>query len=576
MIKNFFKNHFVAFIVAFGIGTISILPQLVFMFSAQDFSGIHMFGADAEHHYLTRIREVYDGHPALGNVFSPDKDMPYFQPPLGEIIVAGLGKILFMDAASVNVLSKFVFPFLIFLLIYFFAYKLFLCKKISLLASCAVLLGFNLTSGAGSIIALLSATSYTDDFLIYTRPINPQVSSLFLFACLYILFRVTNYNVKTNKGVILLYGALSGLSIYLYIYTWSFLVVLTALYFFYYAYKKHKANIKALCYACTLHILVTIPYWINFLKLKFHEDYIDTAARYGIIDSHSFIFGTWLAASLMILLFFWPRKHERSKIFFLFSIIALWILINQQIITGQTLQAGHYHWYITKPLVSILMAMLFVYILERFMKKRLTTIVLTAAVVILFYNAALVQINSYNYRYPGALESQRYSGIMSYLESNYASAQNIWATGTLAALLPVYTKHDSLNVHHAQFYLAGREYFIKKLFLEYKLRNIYPKDIQSIMQKERSMVASEAFGIYYREKYGDDDRIPDEALIAIAAKYKDFYELSYGEIFKDLDVDLVVWDKKKEITFMYEDIPVLKKIYEAANEFAVYKVENSI
>jgi len=569
------KNHKWIIAVAFIIGVISVAPQLYFAFFVPEFEGIHMLGTDSEFHYLARIQEVYDGYPASGNVFSPDKDKPYLMTSLGEIIVAGFGKISSLDAVTFNVAAKFIFPFVIFLLIYAFVYKLFSshstssgqAKSIAIIAACVAFFGSDLTSGLSYIIEFFSFTSSAAYFLAHTRPINPQISAIFLFVCLYILFKLVNDNKNTNLKLPLLLGLISGISIYIYIYVWSFLIILIGLYFLYYLYKRNKNYIKNFLYIIFVHAVITIPYWINFFQARMHPDYADAARRMGLVSSHEPVLGMWIIISLLAVLFFWPDEYKGVKKFLLFIIISLWIATNQQIITGVMMQQAHYHWNITKPvLVSILVGGLFIYSIQRFIKNnKLVNLFVVLSVLALVYHGAMIQVSAYKHAYPVYLERQGYSKLISYLSDNYNSPQSIFSTELTSAMLPVYTHHDAPNNAFSIYYLSSREYLSKLLFLEYKLQGVKPGVSGEIMRANRCSISKRVFGMYHREQYGSCNAIPDEFdefIVELERQYKDFYGLSYADIFKDLNIDLVIWEKK--------NIPGLKQIHNINDEFVIF------
>ena len=558
------KKHKWVIMLAFAIGVISVAPQLYFAFFNSDFSGIHMFGTDAEHHYLARIQEVRDGYASLGNVFLPNKDQPYLMMGGGEVIAAILGKILFLDTVEFNLLSKFVFPFVIFLLIYFFVYKIFASRSIAIITASMAFFGSDLTSGPSAIMELFQFKSSAIGFLAHTRPINPQISAIFLFTCLYLLFKILYDTKGISLKLPILFGVISGLAVYIYIYVWSFLAIVIALYFFYFLYEKNKGYIKKFLYIIFIHSFVTIPYWINFFQARSHPDYIDSAMRQGLVSSHEFVLGMWLVISLIAVLFFWPDEYRRAKKFLLFVVIALWIATNQQIISGIMVQQAHYHWNITKPvLVSIIVSALFVYSMRRFVKiKKIITLAVILSVLVLFYHGVLSQISAYEYLYPRYLEYQKYSDVVLYFSENYASEQNIFSTHVASVFLSVYTKHNAPNNPFSVYYLNSREYFSKLLFLEYKLIGIEPEVAGDIMRTSKCAVVKRVFGIYYREQYGDCNALPDEIIDGLESSYKSFYNLSYADIFEDLRIDFVVWDKIS--------IPGLRQVHNINDEFIIF------
>lgn len=585
-IRSIINEHYLAVILAIVVGIISVAPQFYFAFFSGDYLGLHMFGTDAEYHYLARINEVYNGHPALGNVFLEDKGKPYTQPGLGEIIVAGLGKTLRLRAADMNVASKFLFPTIVFALFYAFTYKLFASKKIAILAACVSFFGMPLLN-PNALRHLIELVSFPANpsayflantkFLEYTRPIIPQISALFLFGSLYALFELLNQKDRAGaKKWLILAGVALGLSVYVSIYVWSFLVLFAFLHLLYALYAKNNKSAASLFWALVMHGVVSVPYWINFIQARMHPAYADTAMRFGIVEGREPVFSIWLAVALVVAIFFWPKRYAYARKFFVFMTIATWIALNQQIITGKILQYGHYHWYVTKPLlISMLLAMLFVYCLERFVRSdKVVLFVAAVAVAGLFFAGLLTQVHSYKNNYVRSINRQRYSDVILYLNKQYTVPLTIWSdNGDLATVLAGYTAHNVPNSSFAAYYLEKRDYFIKRLFLEYRLRGIGPGEIRGVLDGEKEHVSGSIFVMYYREKLGDSALLPKEFLSELEDGYKSFYGLSFSDIFKDFQIDLIVWDSKVNPNLIYEDISILRKTARVEDGFVIYRLE---
>lgn len=577
------KGHCVALTLAFAVGVIGIAPQIHFAFFTDDeYRGIHMLRTDAETHYLARINEVYDGHPGLGNVFLEGKDRPYILPPFGEILIATFGKALDVDAPDMNVASKFFFPPLLFLFWYAFIYKLFQSKPIAILATCLAFFGgglFSLSGAMQAITAMMSLAGHSEAFLTYTRPINPQISGLFLIGGLHVLFPILKSfadkgRVNTHWMRIAAAGMIGGLSIYVYFYTWSFFAILLFLYFLYALYKKNVSFARTLLWVVVVHGLVTIPYWMNFIQAYTNPAYNETLMRTGVVSGHLPVFSFWLAASVLAIVFFWPKRYDQAKIVFLFIVIALWIAINQQVITGVFVQHGHYHWFITKPLVvSSIAAMLFVFLLEKCIARRKLQIAFVSlAVAVLFYNGLLVQTSAYKSSYTRAIEEQRYAEIVSFLQANYHVKKTIWMqSDRMSTLLAGYTPHDFLHSGYARYYLIGRNFFIERLFLEYRLRGVKPQEVKEAMVKEKGHVSGSIFGMYYREKFGDETALPQGFLEELEMSYKSFFEQSFSDVLKDFHIGLVIWDKKNEPGLIYRNIPELREVARVGDGFVIYE-----
>lgn len=560
--------HRWAILLALVVGIVSVAPQLIFSLSSPNYKGIQMLGTDAEDYYVARINEVYEGHFLLGNVFSPHKDKPFIVPPLGEIVVTGIGKILSLDAISVVVFSKFLFPTILFLLIYALVYVIFISQNIAIISAAFILLGDNLLSNGADILGLLTFTSSSTNFLSYTRPINPEVSSLFLFGSLYLLWKLVHdkrewwQNIK--KSITL--GIISGLSIYVYIYTWSFLLVVLSLCLVY-VWMNERTRISLLFIALATHTAITIPYWVNFFNAKAYPEYSDTILRLGAVSSHEPVIGTWMLLSTVAVFLLWPKRYMEAKWFFMVSILSLWVAINQQIITGIKLQPGHYHWYITKPFVSILCAVFFIFILQRMVKsKRMITFYVFVLIGIFIYNAALVQFYSYRSLYIQAVENQRYAPLVFYLQKGYMHPKTVWSSSRIASVIPMYTIHNATHNNFASDFLNSKEYFIKMLFLDYRLQGVRPESIHTALEKDKINIRGLILGRYYPE----NSPIPQEIFIGLERQYHDFYYLSYQDIFRYFNIDLIVWDKRYDRDIIYEGIPGVKKEIEIGQDFIVY------
>lgn len=568
------KHHYLAVILAIVVGVMSIAPHMFFVLLEPSYAGIHMAGADAETHYVTRIREIYDGHFSLGNAFLPDKNAPYLQPGLGEIIIATIGKILFLDAADMNIAAKFIFPPILFLLVYFFAYRMFLSKRTALLAASAVLLGQNLIMGPDQLAHLPSYFEGISTFLPHTRPISPQISSIFLYISLILLFFFTNRINAVKSKWFLIYGLVSGITIYIYFYIWSFLVVLTAFYLFYFAFKRIKRWPQKFFLITLPHIIITVPYWINFLQARVHPGYENASAGFGLVNARFVVFSDLLAILVVILFFFWPKAYLSARTLTIFAVISLWILTNQQLITGLAMQYSHYHWQITKPLFAVVISALFIFAMDSIFKgDKMKRFLFVIPVALLFVNGIFVQAQSYFNQRPIAVESQRYKAALSFLDNQYEKSLNVWTINpSLSELITSYTKHDASNAPHAIHYLNKENYIRDSVFLEYKLAGVRPEEISAAMEQDIGNVARRIFSMYYREKYSKYEAVERNVFFELVRQYKVFYEQPFKKNFEFLAIDLVLWDEKYSPRMLYGDTSFLREVAEIGDGFILYEV----
>ena len=114
------KNHASAIVLAFAIGAVVVMPQFWFIAEiGENYAGFNIFETDAEYYYITRVRDVYDGHLAAANpVLLEGKDLPYVQPSLPEMIMAAPMKLFGLGIGETLILFRFIGPILLFFLIY--------------------------------------------------------------------------------------------------------------------------------------------------------------------------------------------------------------------------------------------------------------------------------------------------------------------------------------------------------------------------------------------------------------------------------------------------------------------------
>src|SRR3989339_1428561 len=114
----FMKKHTLATLFAVLVGLLSLFPSILAPLAVGgDYAGMQFLYIDDEDIYRARIHEVMEGHIGVASpYFFEYKDMPVMVPPINEWLYALPA--LFFGLSFVITLSKFLFPALLFLLIY--------------------------------------------------------------------------------------------------------------------------------------------------------------------------------------------------------------------------------------------------------------------------------------------------------------------------------------------------------------------------------------------------------------------------------------------------------------------------
>lgn len=444
---NFFKNNF-QYILAFVIGFLIVFPSLHFHFFESGYKGIELLGADGEQVYVAEIREMYDGHYGLGNIYLADqKSAAYLQQPLSPFIVFVLGKTLGISAINVNMVTKFLFPALLTLLVYAFFNELTKKKSLALLLTAFIMMApatlTFLNPGAWIPFAKGIFTQSDYLFISYSRPLNPQVSSLFYFAYLLCIWKYLFGNGRRIYGI--LSTIILGLSFYTYFFAFSFLFALNGAMGLGFLFTKRWTEFKKIFWVSLVASLIGIPYFVNSIRAFHSPGFTDASHRFGSTETRQFVFSrVWWGCLIILILS--RRFLERAWFFFLLAwLAAAFIVTNQQIITGHIAPIpSHYHWYYVAPISGALLIYFIYLFLQKYINKWVTGGAVVFLALLFFWSGILFQKQSYDAHLNGFISQQRYADAVKYLDKNIPVEKTVFANDIVSNLLPMYT---GLNIY---------------------------------------------------------------------------------------------------------------------------------
>jgi len=262
----------------------------------------------------------------------------------------------------------------------------------------------------------------------------------------------------------------------------------------------------------------------------------------------------------------------RVSNFFIVGFLAVTVILNQQLITGHALQAGHFHWYVTKPLVGMLLGIVTVMVAERVLRKaRWRYVLYGLAAVAVTANALIIQRASYVAVSTSFHDAQVYAPVLDYL--NDGEQKTVWSNRDLSTYIPIYTSDDAINNHYALYYLVSNEFLSQRILLEYKLEGVEPPEILSTLRRDRGDVSGRVFGVYWREEKGRYDAIPDEVLESYARRYEQLYNEQTASLLADLGVTQVVWDTARDPEWRLQNYSGLIR-QATVGRFEIYRLQN--
>ncbi|MEK7482203.1 MAG: hypothetical protein AAB620_00190 [Patescibacteria group bacterium] len=559
------KEHKWAIIFALFCTFIIMAPQVYFRFAHKDiYQGVEMMAASDETAYLSRVREVQDGHLSLANPFLKEaKNGPYILPPLGEIIVGYLGKIFFLDIRNTILLSRFIFPFLDFLLIYSFVYLLSKKKLTALVASTGVILG-SILLNQRAIFQLIKGVSPRLDFLIFSRPIIPSIHIFLFFG--FLTFCWLFLERKTLRWGLLAVLFL-GSSFYLYFYTWSFLYVFCGMLCLFFLIQKKWNDIKRMMSVMLGGIVLAIPYFFNLYSVSRNSSYAEMSQRFGFVASRDTVLGLLITPLLIIFLVFFQKQWKERFVFSLALLFTPFIVLNQQIITGRVLINAHYHWYCHTPLAVIFLTIILFELLAKTRKRSLEKIAAFLMICASVYVGVFIQRASYDVREKDAVDSQRYGPVFEWLNKNAGKDQVVFANDNFSPMAAVYTPLNVFYCSPAIYYLGTTgERLQDSLFSSYRLNGLKAEETQQVFSDQRVRISGALYAMYYRETTGGYEGMPEAVLEKLVQEYQGALSIPPEKYYKDLwekyNVDYAVWDKQNEPQWQLNNFSFLEEAYQ--------------
>ncbi|KKQ57720.1 MAG: hypothetical protein US74_C0001G0036 [Parcubacteria group bacterium GW2011_GWA2_38_13] len=549
-VLQFIKNHFFAILLSLTVGILYISPQLFFQLElGENYHGIYLAGTDNEEYYSGRIREIFDGHYFAGNPFLyEERNDIFFQPPLGELVFLPL-KIIFSDTSSIVWGTRFIFPIILFLIIYVFFYLVIKNKFIASAIGVFILLGSQIAYSPKELINFIQlkfSNLNNISFLTYSRPVIPEISSMVFFLFLiFLYFSIT----KPERKFPYIAGILFGASIYIYIYSWLYILTLSMLFFVFYFIKKERMMIARIIRIGITGLVVSLPYWIIFYFTIHGLNYMATAERYNLYASRQFVFSKIVFASLILLLLAYYKQEKNN--FYYFSLLLLatgFIVINQQIITGKILFLGHFHWYFNVPIgIAVLTYSLFRIVYRNL--KVFSYCFLFFILIINFGYAIVVQKNSYYFMYPKYSQMQTWGKIFSRLDKEYENEEVILSNNRNFSInVSTYTHHYPYDGIYSHLNNTNPKRLLYNIFLLAWMRGVEAGAEENFYNATKADLSRFTGGARNKRLYGCMECLSNEEKSSFANQYKNFIEKKEYEKMNASRLDILVWDDKLNST----------------------------
>lgn len=293
-------------------------------------------------YYALRAHAAYKGDLIVGDVNVYEyKDTPAYLPIGNPLIMAGVGRL----AGSLErgfIFADFLFPALIFLIIYAIAYECVRSRLGSLLFASIFLIvpKFALFPSAGALPSLDIPSE-----LYFSRFEYPEITFFFFGLAIYTILRT----FRGEKWMPFAAGASFGLLFYTYLYDWVYVGSALLLVTFLFLFERNWIQLRRVGAIFCMAALISVPYWINLFMVVHLPSYSDLLVRIGTEVGAQLrieiVWPSYVRAAVLALTTWFLLGKERHllRVLLVSLLLPIFVLLNLQIVTGVMPQPDHWH-----------------------------------------------------------------------------------------------------------------------------------------------------------------------------------------------------------------------------------------
>ncbi len=549
-LRRYVSRHGIALACSIVVGTLCVLPQFLAPLAlGGGYKGLEFLYIDDELTYRSLIHEVLDGHPMVTSPHLYEyKDSPAIVYPIGDYFYA-IPALVF-GLACVIIASKFLFPALLFFLVYLFIRKLTGGEGYAAIAN-AIAIGLMVTLGMELIDihylkGLLSGSIHTTHLILWTRLVNPITGSLLVFGLLVSLWNVVE---KGRKSDIVLAGILAAGTVG-YFFSLAISLSLLAACIVVFLFQKKWTEAKRVLSVLFITLLLQAPYWYQTLHALGGEAGRKLEGRNGMFFTHAPMWNKLLIATSIFVVFsffyayvfkkkkeiFSPHVHAWSFIFTL--MLASWMVFNEQVITGREIWPYHFVQY-TIPFCFI-MFFTTSYLVWRNLFPRLWIYGVLLISLIALYSG-VSSAGSYMYRISDFKKLQQSAPALAFLNHLPQKDCVVLVTDfdkTLERLIPAYTRCDVYSSGYA-FYGIPEDRLLHNYLLSLRMNGVTAEGIDKFLDTHDGEVRS-----MYSENWTQAFSITRDAWLTghledVSRQYKEFLKSDLETQLKEYRVDYI-------------------------------------
>jgi hypothetical protein len=482
--------HKYALITMTVVALIYGMPQVIARYSLPNtYAGIPYLVNDSEGEYVSRIREILDGHYTVSSpAFYEYKNSVSLIPPTSEFFFYVLPKIVTgLSLNSIIFLSRFVLPALVFIFVYSLLLSISLRSRYAHITAIAG--GLFVILGAGiadyhSFFSYLIHGGRETYFLWQSRLVNPVTGTLTLFVILnlmwWIMKKQTSWFVSIGAGVVL--AIMSG-----YVFSFALALTIAILLTLFFIWKKDWQKVLKMASIPILALAFNALYIVKALRTLSHSTNTSDPLRSGMFLTHVPTLNIISVAVLLVVTalftFLYVKSHRIEKEdetwwVFVFAIsLSCVIAYIQQIVTGITVWPQHFSQYTVILALVVFIILLQNFIGPRWHKLRIVGITFFIIISSVFALRMLLSIPSTILQFA---DQQSFAPVFEWLNNNAEKDCVVYVSSDygneINRFIPAFT---SCNVYHSFYNYNGvpPERIMDNFIVNLRLRGIKTAEI---------------------------------------------------------------------------------------------------
>jgi len=552
--------YIVLLITTFCVGGVYVMPHAVrFQTLASHGQSYMPLTQEADFDTMNiqggRYRDILDGDLIPGEIDIYEyADAPAMWPLLSATILAPFILVSGSVMGGV-VISDFLFPAVLFFLLYMLFYALTSNRLFSIIAAVMTLLvpDWSLVIPPGSVtdVKVLLGNLFPLPFsknavhLAFLRREAFIPGGPFFILTLLLIYRTITSRTYYQLWAVSA-GLAYGLLFYLYFYFWVFISVFLGVLLFVFMARREKASFFTIFIAGAVGVCVSVPFWLNYYELIQLPQYIEFTERAGIELGRAIQTAAWKTLLLSTLYGLWGyflfREQKRYHLrLFLIAIAASEILVlNLQVVTGFNIQSDHW----ATRVFILTHAVLFIALVHHswyFVRSRtdiLTTslarggIYIVAILLTVITGGTVISTEVIRARSEAHAYTLRNDLADAYTWLTlHTSPESVVVSPALETNidLPVYT-HNRIFIPRGAATVAPEEEIVNRLLYVYSLLGIPVSTLEEVLNDQQAVFR--LFALRYDSRALDVHLKPDKYPKRVFPSYKKREILEYYQLFK--------------------------------------------